>query len=154
MSQLKFYQYATWALLVTHIAVLSFFLLTKPHPKGRGPGGGARGLETEAIQLLQLDQEQQKVFQRLALEHSQALRNVDRQERDQLRAYFASLLVKADSTSNEDLLEEVKLLGGQKVTLTYDHFRSVKDILKEEQRVYFEDFMKKALQILIVEERR
>lgn len=154
MSQLQFYKYATWALLVINLAILGFFLLTKPHPKGGGPGGRARGLETEAIQLLQLDQEQQKTFQGLAFEHSRELRNLDRQERDQLRKYFAPLLAGLNSKSNENLLKQVKTLEEQKVILTYDHFRSVKDLLREEQQVHFEDFMKKALQILIVEERR
>ncbi len=154
MSQLQFYKYATWALLVINIAVLSFFLLTKPHPKGGGPGGRARGLETEAMQLLQLDQAQQKTFKTLASAHSRALRDLDRQERDQLRKYFGPLIAGQDSVKQTDLLGQVKHLEGQKITLTYNHFTAVKDLLKEDQEVYFERFMKKALQLLLVEERR
>lgn len=156
MSQLQFYKYATWALLVINIAVLSFFLLTKPHPRGGGPGGrpGGGALEMEAVRLLRLDQEQESTFRQLAAEHSKQLKALGEQERFKLKQYFSPLIEAPDSTNNIALLEQIKSLEGQKVTVTYDHFKALQDLLREDQQVYFERFLKQALQILLVEERR
>lgn len=157
MSQLQFYKYATWALLVVNVAILSFFLLTKPHPKG-GPGGGPRGearsLETEAVQLLQLDQTQEDAFLQLAREHGKQLRALNQEERNELRRYFDYLIQEGDSTSSRSILEQVKHLEGQKVSITYDHFKAVQELLRDDQQENFERFMRKALRLLLVEERR
>lgn len=153
MTQLQFYKYATWALLVINAAVLSFFLLTKPHPKGEGPGG-PRSLENDAVQLLQLDEQQYKMFIELAVDHSQQLRSIEKEERDELRRYFDQLLQESNDSTQLDILEQVKLLEGSKVTITYKHFQEVKALLRPEQQEYFEGFMKKALRLLLVEERR
>lgn len=159
MSQLKFYKYSTWALLIINVAVLSFFLLSKPPPRGggpgRGPGGGpggrAHGLETEAVQILQLDDEQQTTFLELAKNHGKELRSIAKQERDQLRIYFDQLIKDTGSSDNAAILEQVKLLEEEKVTVTFEHFESIQALLREDQQVHFERFMKKALQILLVQ---
>lgn len=159
MNQLQFYKYATWALLIINTAVLSFFLLTKPHPPKGGPGSGPRGgrahgLETEAVAILQLDAKQKDIFLELAKDHGKQLSALGKQERDQLRKYFDYLIQAPDSTNKMGILEQIKVLEGQKVSVTYDHFKSVQELLREDQQENFERFMRKALNLLLVEERR
>lgn len=152
MTQLQFYKYATWALLVINAAVLSFFLLTKPHPKGEGPVGN-RSLQNEAVQILQLDEEQHKVFLQLAADHIQQLISIEQEEREDLKRYFDQLLQESDDTPHAKLLEQVRLLEGNKVKITYEHFQEIKALLRPDQQENFEHFMKKALRLLLVEER-
>lgn len=134
MKQLQFYKYAATGLLFLNIAMLAFFFLTKPpnHPRGKRFKGGA-------IEILNLDKTQDKVFFELVKNHKQKMKVFNQKQKELLKPYFDSLI---DSTGQpQNVIEKVEQLERQKIESIYQHFQDIKSILKKEQLSGFEEFM-------------
>ena len=148
MNQLPFYKYAAGAMMLLNMALVVFFLLTKPDPP-RGDVG--RNFRPKAMEILQLDTSQQTTFVQLAERHNQQMKALSEQQRVHLKSYFGSLL---DSTKVSDtavLIQEIPQREREKVEITYQHFQEVRSLLTEEQLPYFEQFVSQALNILLLD---
>ena len=148
MNQLQLYKYATGAMVLLNIALVLFFFLTKPDPPR---GDGARNFRSKAIEILQLDTNQQATFVQLAERHNQRMKTISEQQRARLKPYFGSLIDTTKVSDTMALIEEIPQLERDKVEVTYQHFQEVRSLLTEEQLPYFEQFVSQALDILLLD---
>ncbi|MEO0470946.1 MAG: hypothetical protein AAF206_15065 [Bacteroidota bacterium] len=154
MNQVSFYKYLAAALFVLNILVLGFFLKMGPpgaqHPRA---GNSREGFRERAIDLLKLDAEQTVLFNELAQDHAQSINAISEEQKQVLTPYFQSLVDNDATISQDSLLLEAEALQGQKIAATYLHFFEVRSILHEDQQVHFEAFMKRAMQVLLLNRR-
>lgn len=151
MRKEQLYQYTTWGLLVLNLSMISFFFLTKPSPH---PRKGDLEFTKRAIEILKLEESQQAVFLESAKKHNQQMEAVNNQQRDLLKPYFQSLIDPESPSGTDSLLRQVELLERKKIELTYQHFNDVKSNLKEDQKAGFEKFMKRALDIILLNQQK
>lgn len=152
MNQLKFYKYSTLGLLLLNIAMIAFFVLTKPkrpphHKKGMGT-------PEKIIDVLNLDEEQRTVFLESAKEHGNKVEEINQQQKSILKPYFNSLIDSNNVSNLDSLLTQYQNLERNKIELTYRHFQEVKTTLKKEQQANFEPFMKKVLEGILPENKK
>lgn len=150
MSQLKFYKYATWGLLFLNIAVLAFFLLTKPKPPHHSPND----FQSEVIEILNLNSQQKSTFRKLAEAHNQKMKSIIEQQQKLLPPYFESL---ADSSSNIDkeaILNQFQQMEREKIEVTYQHFQDIKLILDENQLPHFEKLIGRLVDKLLLNNKK
>ena len=147
MSQLKFYKYAAFGLLVLNVSMLAFFFLTRP-----GPGRG--GPQKPAIEHLGLDDAQHEEFLKFAHQHEDKMIIIEDQQKELLQAYFNTLVIASNTLDLPSTLERLTQLEKQKVELTYQHFSEIKAILKPNQIKDFESFMKHILKRLLPPKRK
>lgn len=151
MSKLTIYKYATWGLLFLNLAVLTFFLATKPKPPGRLP---AHAFQTEVIEILKLNDAQVKTFRALAKDHNQKVTGIDAQQQNLLRPYFESLAKPSIDIDRSEALNQLQQLEREKIEVTFQHFQALKFILKEEQLTHFEEFINRYIDIFLVGEKK
>ena len=145
MTQLQFYKYATWGLLVLNISMLAFFFITKPAPhleKGRR-------FQREAIEIMNLNDQQKKFFFQSVKKHSQGIASTSRQQKELLRPYFQNLIKPTEDVEADSLLKQIQALEVEKIEATYAHFQEIKSILKPEQQTGFKHFVNRALGIIL-----
>ncbi|MBK8500902.1 MAG: hypothetical protein IPL46_01130 [Saprospiraceae bacterium] len=139
MSQLKFYQYATWSLLFLNIAVLAFFFLTKPKPPHhKSPGD----FQSEVIEILHLSSRQVSTFRELAYEHHEKMKSINGRQQRLLLPYFGNLADSASGLNEEDVLTQIQQLEREKMQETYQHLLEIKNLLDDVQVPRFKDFLR------------
>jgi|GEM_PF-1043769 len=146
MKQLQLYKYTTWALLVLNIFMISFFFITKP--KHRPPRRG--NFRNNAAEILKLNENQHATFIMLAEQHGYQMDSIRTLQNALLQPYFESLVNNTNNTYTDDLLKEFQQLEGKKITLTYQHFNEVKEILNPSQQPHFKEFMQKVLRNILL----
>lgn len=147
MSQLKFYKYATWGLLFLNIAVLSFFLLTKPGPRQHPP---SNNFQAEVIEILNLNNQQVFTFRKLGGEHNQKMKSINEQQAKLLPPYFESLTNLSENIDKNDILNQFQQLEREKIEVTYQHFQHLKSLLNEEQLPLFDEFIQKFIDNILL----
>ena len=146
MTQLKLYQFAAWGLLVLNLSMVAFFFLTKPAPPDRAEGQQFRN---EAMNILQLDEQQRTTFSELAATHNKEMNKLKKAQQDLLKPYFDHLLSEAGGVSPDSILLQYQQLEREKLVVTYQHFEDIKGILKEGQKDNFPKFMEEAIRALL-----
>jgi len=138
MSQLKFYKYSIWALLLLNVGVLAFFFLTKPHPPHHA---SPNNFQSEVVEILGLNNQQAANFKKLAEDHMHKTRSINEQQEKLLPPYFKSLTDLSKNIDKDRILDEFQQLERKKIEVTYQHFQDIKSILDENQLPQFEGFM-------------
>jgi hypothetical protein len=147
MKQIQFFKYTTLLLLLLNIGIVTFFFLARPKPPGNGQPAP---FHDRAVDLLKLDKGQHQAFLRSAEQHSRQMKAINDGQRNLLRPYFNSLVDPSMRVNADSLLQQVQLFERQKVEATYQHFKAVKELLKDDQQDHFEQFMNKALERLLL----
>lgn len=140
MNQVKFYKYAIWSLVGLNIAVLVFFVMLRPQPRHHNPHGNFR---SEVIEMLHLNTKQTSQLHNAAEKHTQKMKEINDRQFRLLSPYFASLITSSENNDKESLFSEYQQLEIEKIEATYQHFQEVKDFLDDYQMPYFEEFMRK-----------
>lgn len=149
MKLFQLYKYAAWGLLILNLSMIAFFFLTAP-PRPNDLKG-----KKGAVQMMQLDEQQEKSFSSLAHQHMQQMSEFNRQQRSLLQPYFNSIIDTKITIQSDSLLKQVQALEQKKIESTYLHFQEVKAILKPEQYPDFEKFVEQAIgRILLEQEKR
>ncbi len=153
MSQLTFYKYATWGLLVLNIAIVAFMFLMRPGPRSR-PTASSNNFRNEVIRALGLTEDQENTFKQLAAEHSQSLRAISEQQQGLLPPYFKSLSDSSKKIDEEAILRQFEQLERQKIEITHQHLLDVKSRLRGEQLANFDSFMDRFIDKLLLDNGR
>ena len=140
MNQNKMYKYATWALLFLNIAVLAFFILTKPRPPHHPP---AKEFKAEVVKILDLDEQQAVSFKTMANDHHQKLSSINEQQQKLLKPYFEDIANATSHIEEEQTLVQFQKLEREKMEVTRRHLEEVKSLLNEEQLPRFKEFVRK-----------
>lgn len=153
MSQLTFYKYATWGLLVLNIAIVAFMFLMRP---GRGPRptASANNFRNEVIRALDLTEDQENTFIQLAAEHGQSLRAISEEQQRLLPPYFKSLTDSSKEIDEEAILRQFEQLERQKIEITHQHLLDVKSRLQAEQLANFDGFVDRFIDKLLLDNGR
>lgn len=146
MSQLTFYKYASLSLLLLNVAIIGFFLLTKPAPP---PRAGGENFQDEVIEMLSLNEEQVTSFRAFAQEHKQKMTGINEQQKKLLRPYFESLANPSIEVDQTDALSQFQQLEREKIEVTYQHFQDLKAILDEAQLTHFERFIRRYVDVIL-----
>lgn len=148
MKQLPFFKYAAGILALLNIAMLAFFFLTKPTGpppmKERG-----ESFHHRAIDLLDLNPEQQTAFKDLAGQHSQLMRSVNRQQSELLAPYFEAIIDTSKMSASNAIMDTILQLERNKIEATFHHFQEVKSLLNESQMADFELFVSESLKVIL-----
>ncbi len=148
MSQLKFYKYATFSLLLLNILLIGFFFLHRP-PHSPNNMKGKR----TAMEALKLSDKQHDTFLGFAEKHVQHMHSIEEQQKELLNDYFLQLINTSKNIDSDSLLSKVQLLEREKIEKTYQHLEEVKSLLKKEQYIYFEGFMNHIMRVLLGKKR-
>jgi hypothetical protein len=151
MKQFQLYKYATWTLLVLNLALIAFFVFTKPQPP---PNRGGKKFSEKAVDILKLDGQQQDRFLQAAKQHNQQMETINGQQQDLLKPYFNSLINTDQQVNSDTLLQQIQQLERNKIESTYRHFQEVKSMLNSEQQAGFEEFVNHALEIILLDKKK
>lgn len=139
MNQLSFYKYTIWTLVFINLAVLAFFLFTKPRPPHNHRTG--QNFKSEVETLLNLDQDQLDLFHKLANEHNEGIKNINHQQHNTVIRYFETLSNPKDSLSKGEILKQLQKIESKKLELTYLHLEEIKGLLKDSQLAGYKEFV-------------
>jgi|AntAceMinimDraft_17_1070374.scaffolds.fasta_scaffold01286_8 hypothetical protein len=153
MKQLQFYKWALLFMMILNIGLISFFIITKPkHPEFPPPP--PKDFRPIAIEILELDSNQQSLFLVLAKQHNQQMETVRYKQKNALKLYFNSLLENNNKNNEDSILNEIQVFEKQKIILTFQHFEQIKLLLTKEQQVNYKEFVNKTLGFLIYDEKK
>jgi hypothetical protein len=140
MSQVKFYKFATIGLILLNVLILSFFIFTMPK-KGGPPPGERPKFQSQVVETLKLNQDQQKEFDRLAKMHSELMKGINKEKSELIKPFFKNLTKDTIDINKDELLEKIEKLEGKRIIYTYDHFDDLKATLDANQIIAFEELM-------------
>ncbi len=151
MKTTQFYKYATWLLLILNLLLIAFFFLTAPGPPG---GNGKRMFRNQAIEMLQLNSEQEAAFIKSATKHSDEMNKLNDQGNGLLKNYFSPLLDSTLVVDHAGLIAALLEIEKAKIEGTYQHFSEVKNTLSASQVAGFDVFMRRALGVLLLDQQK
>jgi hypothetical protein len=146
MNELRFYKTAFILCMILNSALLAVVFFGRPGHRPPHPAD----LKHEMIRELHLDRNQADAFHRLASGHHEAMLDNQAQQRELLRNYFKPLADGSAPVQQDSLLEAIQALERQQVVTTYQHFEDVKNLLNENQKKDFPTFLRKAMDILLL----
>lgn len=138
MSKFKIYQWSTWVLLLLNVSMIAFFFLTKPNHPNREP------LFQSAKTEMNLSDDQYNLFTQSAEKHKAQIEQLNDKQKQVLQLYFGSL-TSNDSINNDSLLVQLQNTEKHKISITYEHFREIKTLLKPEQYPAYDAFVQRAI---------
>jgi hypothetical protein len=141
MDQLKFYKYTIGGLLLLNIAMIAFFIFTKPKHEPRPPRESI-DLQAELVRILDLSSEQKNTFKSLADDHNLTIKSINEGQQRLLPSYFETLTMPSYQVNKDSLLTQYQQLERQKMEVTYQHFQDIKSLLSEKQLPQFKEFMR------------
>lgn len=141
MDQFKFYKYAIAGLILLNIAMIVFFIFTKPKHEPRPPRE-SNDFQAEIERILDLSSQQRSEFKGLADDHNLKIKSINEQQQKLLPSYFETLTRPSDQTNKDSILSRYQQLERQKLEVTYQHFQDIKSMLNDEQIPQFKEFMK------------
>ena len=152
MKQLQFFKIGFVVLAVLNLALVAFLVMGKSgghRPPHQGDGNSP--FKQEAIAILNLNEEQQAEFEKIAKAHHEEMMKLEQTQKELVRPYFDGLANPDKESERQKLEFEIQKLEVQKLKLTYLHFLEVKSILTESQIPQFEIFTKKAIQRILLD---
>lgn len=148
MTKLNLYRLISLILLVVNLSLTVFLYLNRPEARGRD----GRDNPERLVEALGFGAAERTAFEDSKTRHQEGMRELTEQKGDQLRAYFAALLPGSttDSTQQALLLARIDSIEAARIQLTYQHFEEVKNLVRSENEAAFGDFVKKALDRLLI----
>lgn len=149
MKSLSFFKTATFFLLLLNLGLIFFLFQGRPkrhhHPRG--------AFHQEAIKILELDATQRDEFRDLVKTHSQAIEVLNAERSTILTPYFNNLFSESSPVKQDSLMLRFQAIEKKKVEITRDHFQEVKKMLKPEQEQHLDLFLKRAVNILLLDKK-
>lgn len=140
MTKLKLFKYSSGLLLFLNIAMIVFFIITKPAGHRKVPG---KQFQDRAVELLKMDEVQKAKFKKLASEHNEEIVSQAKEHSELLKKYFQTLI--SNEHDHAAILERLKVLNLDKIETTYSHFKSIKALLNVDQDKEYELFINEAI---------
>lgn len=139
MRKERFYRFVILALLLLNLGVLVYLLRGN---NGQDEQAARREPAGFIIERLQLDSQQQEVFDRLKHKHQRASRLLKDESKTLHDALFKTLVQQGtDKLLVDSLMKEIAENDAAKEQLNYEHFKELKMLLKPEQRKLYDEFI-------------
>lgn len=149
MKSLSFFKTATFFLLLLNL-VLIFFLF-QGRPRGHRPPKA--DFQKRAIKILELDATQRDEFKDLAKRHGEAIEVLNAESSSTLKPYFHRIFTESNASQKDSLMLRFQAIEKEKVEITRDHFQEVKKMLKPEQEQHLDLFLKRAVNVLLLDKK-
>lgn len=144
MNKLIFYRTVAIVLLVINLVVIGFVAFSS-NKKGEHPHDRKANFRNEAVEILDLDKSQEKMFFESADRHNKMMNKFDKKQSHILQKYFRGLNEGLNNDKKEMLLTEYNELERRKIEGTYNHFEEIKGYLKSNQIDNYNEFVNKAV---------
>ncbi len=148
MKSLFFFKTATFFLLLLNLGLLFFLFQRGPRKQNLKVK-----FHQEAVEILGLDASQQADFDDLIKEHSSAIIALNAENSAILAPYFYEIFSNNNLSKRDSLMLRFQAIEKEKVEITRDHFWEVRKILKPEQEKNMDLFLKKAINILLLDKK-
>ncbi len=145
MTQLKFYKFLALGMLLLNLAMIAFFLLTKPSHRHKRKGHSNKNAKA----ILQFDDQQKETFHQLVREHKQLMKDYNEQQKDLLQTYFDPLISENTFSNKDSLLHQTQIIERKKIESIDQHLQDVKSILREDQKENFKPFVNHLLRRIV-----
>ncbi len=144
MSKEKLLMYLVIVLVLINAIIVSFLLLNKQNPAPR---------KQETFQLIQhellLEDKQIEKFENLRHVHREQMNDLDKKFKETLITYFNLLRDSNNELFNQDSLENIlAAIEKDKAKITLNHFKEVKNILNQEQRIKFDKLIPELITVM------
>ncbi|MES2560571.1 MAG: periplasmic heavy metal sensor [Bacteroidota bacterium] len=136
-------------LLINIATIAGIWKLIDPHTLGLMPPPPPSPKEF-IISKLNLDEEQQKVFEELRKEHFEQMQGLQEQIREEKDAMY-DLLKSANPDTTQTYLHIAKIMQSEErlERITFDHFRKVRAICNEEQQQHFDAIIDQVMRMVM-----
>lgn len=138
----KMYKTGFFVLLVINIALVILFV------SGPKPPPQESGIKDEISRELGFTEEQKVMFDQMAINHREAIRELENKERELVRSLFEELALENTPGDKEELLHKIVQLERDKIAITYNHFEELKGICNEEQLTKFNRVIEQVVPLL------
>lgn len=134
----KIYSIGFYILLIINLAMVVIFLA---RPKDRFH---RKGMKHEISKELSFTDKQQIIFDEMVSSHRKAIRDLDKKEKERMKLFFNQLSLDPNDYK-DSLLHQIGQLKEDKIMLTFNHFKAVKEICNEEQLNNFDEVIFKII---------
>jgi len=151
MKKEYIYKICIIILFAMNLIQIGGFLITSSRPprfegrEGRegmhGPMTDKNEFQEEAAKMLKLNKEQQIKFSEYAKTHNMKIRILQQKQRNLIGNYF--------NQPSDSVLNIISNIEAQKIEFTQRHLNGVKSLLNKDQYRNFEQFKKKAVDIIL-----
>ncbi|PIB34915.1 hypothetical protein BFP72_05655 [Reichenbachiella sp. 5M10] len=144
----KTYKIGFFVLLVINITWVSLFLF-RPKPPQR-----QNDIKDKISEELNLNEDQKRIYDGMAMQHRHTLRGIDLQERELIKAFFNQLLTNGTTAKENVQLDKILQLEEEKIMVTYRHFEELKGLCDEKQSLHFDSVLKSILPLLLEDDQQ
>jgi len=144
----KMFKIGFFILLVLNIVLMTLFVMA-PKPLRPESGRSQSSIKDEISSELGFTEEQKVRFDEMAMNHREAIRNLEGQERSLMKSFFGRLVSENTNQEKEILLGQIVQLERDKIEITYAHFEELKGICTGEQLTRFDKVLSRIVPILI-----
>ena len=149
MQTLTFYKIAVLTLLLLNVGTLTFLWVNRP------PDPREAGQFQFLVRATGMDDAQQAAYQQLRMEHRNALETYRNQNKQVREALFRLMANKdADAPEVQMLADSLGALRAREEHFTYEHFRQVRAICRQDQLERFDAAIGEAVQSMGPPDRR
>jgi hypothetical protein len=146
-SKQRFINLTILVLVLLNMATIAFFWFSRP-PFGKAMPENRQIIEKFLIEKLHFTPEQQHRFQQLKEEHQHQTRQIREELRPLKDSFFSHL---EDKNLPQHALDSLSMLIGKKSAeldlVTFEHFRAVRNICNDEQKVTFDELIQEVLRM-------
>ena len=153
MTQLSFFKFSAFGLLLLNLGMIGFFLLTKPKHRPHPPKSKG-GFKKEAIDILKLNHDQISHFDQSAKSYNEKIRIVSEQQGQELKQYFSQSHESYSDSTAKDLIIRLMSHEEGKMRATFKHFDEIKSMLEPQQHADFQIFMNEVLKFILFPNRK
>lgn len=135
MNKIRLLTISVVLLFLLNAGMIVFLFTARPLPPGHD-----RRPDAFIIEQLQLDKEQQQSFAQLRMQHQNAIRSAQEEDRRLHDVYFS--LVKTDQPDKAKVDSLTSLIGAQRgviETATFEHFHQLRNLCRPEQKKLFDN---------------
>lgn len=132
-------------LLILNIAMIAFFMITKPRPLNGHPPKQRAG----ALAQLNLDEGQKEAFEKLRDTHQKEMSTLNQEHQELLKEYFKQSLAPISIEKEKDLLDRASAIADSKIISTKEHFEDIRMLLRKDQQGAFEQFVNRAMAMIL-----
>ncbi len=143
----KMYKIGFFILLALNMVLMVLFVMG-PKPPRPEKGRPESGIKDEISHELGFTDEQKVKFDEMAINHREAIRNLEGRERKLMKSFFEQLASENSNQKKESLLGEIVQLERDKIMVTYNHFEELKGICNVEQLTRFDKVLSRIVPIL------
>ncbi|MEM0938734.1 MAG: hypothetical protein AAF600_03315 [Bacteroidota bacterium] len=141
--KIQIFKVGFFLLLLLNIVLLVLLFQGRPNPRR------IVNIREKISERLRLDQKQNDQLMDLAFEHREKITVLNKKQRVLIIEFFGEMAKEDESVHLKDkLLDEIRVLHGEKVSVTYNHFKDIQALCNEDQLSAFQEMFGELIPVL------